>query len=110
MAVIMDIVQGTTARRTFILKRGGAEIDLTGLTLTMQLRGHGESTYVDTAGDTTPDPDQVTNKGKVHWNADAADLDYTKSDYAVRFKVVDGSGLVDFWPDAEPEFIRVHRP
>jgi hypothetical protein len=46
----------------------------------------------------------------VYWDPDAADLDYTKSDYTVRFKVVDGSGKVDFWANAEPHLIRVHRP
>ena len=110
MAVILDIVEGTTARQgPFTLKVDGSPLNLTGLTVTLQLRGSGQASYVDTAGDTEVDADQVTNTGQVYWDPDAADLEYTRSEYSMRFKVVDGAAKVAFWPNAEPEKIRVQR-
>lgn len=110
-AVILDIVEGTTARQgPFTLRVDGTPVSLTGLAVTMQLRGLAQTAYVDTAGDTVPDPDQVTNPGQVYWDPDASDLNYLLTDYSMRFKVVDGAGKIAFWPNSEPEIIRVHRP
>jgi hypothetical protein len=110
MAAILDIVEGTTARQgPFTLRVDGAALSLTGLTVTMQLRGLGETSYVDTVGDTEVAADQVANKGQVYWDPDAADLVYTKTPYKMRFKVVDGAGKIAFWPNAEPSEIGVHR-
>lgn len=110
MSQLVEIVQGWTGRLTFTAKADGVGVDLTGLTCTAQIRGSGESTYVDTAGDVTLG-DQVATPGRWYLDPDAADFAYARNPYSIRLKVVDGSGAVVFFPNAvEPDYILVGRP
>ena len=116
MSQLLEIVSdgtaggGWTGRLEFTAKADGVGVDLTGLTVTAQLRGFSQAAYVDTVGDVVLD-NQTTNPGGWFLDADPTDFTYLQSPYSIRLKVVDGVGKTVYFSSAvEADTIAVGRP
>lgn len=87
-------VAGQTAPIDFTLKDGAAAADITGYaSISLLLTNIDTGAAVTTTGDVT-----VTSAatGAVRYSPDSADL--VAGRYHARFKVVDGGGLIFYWP------------
>lgn len=123
-----DWVRGVTAARRFVLTENGVPFNLTGFTVTLELRrGDAAGTPVDTSGDITVLAQSGADVGAVTYTPDATDLDPALGeavetipispvigDFVVfyrraRFKVADGGGLFDYFPKGEPWIWRIYR-
>lgn len=105
MALVKEIVEGWTGRLSFQLYEDGAAMDGTGITVSAL-------DIVDKAGTavtTTGDYGWLTQaSGTVYYDPDATDFVASRSPYAVRYQLTDGSGKVVWHPDGAPDFIKVH--
>lgn len=112
--MLLSIVEGWTGLLgPFTLRIGGAAVDLTGMTVTLSMRR--ESGTLVTPGGTITVLDQTTNKGQVTYAPIASDFVFEPNrynriqTYTLRWKVVDGSAKVVYFPNADPEEIGVGR-
>lgn len=102
----VELVEGWTGPLEFQLLADGAAQNLTGMTVTMLLY-KSDGTVIDTTGDITV-TDAAT--GEVTYNPDAADLAATDSPLTFRFKVVDSSSKVVYFPNEDRNVIKVNSP
>ena len=112
MALLYTITEGwTKALGPFTLSINGAALNLTGYDVQLKLRPVASNTMVDTVGDVEMLPDQAgTGKGKVTFKPDATDFKASKNEYAVHWQLTDGNGDVVFFPNGEPDTIKVVKP
>lgn len=110
MSRLTTIVEGWTGRLTFTLMSrvpGVSEASTfvgTGFTLSDLIITGKDGTEVDT----TSDFGWVSAAaGTAYYDPDAADFVASKSPYAVRFKVTDGSGKVVYFPSADADQLLV---
>jgi hypothetical protein len=109
MQPLLRIVEGWTAELgPFTLMADGVPINLTGLTVELELRPAGSTAYVDTAGNVRVDDDTTT--GRVYYKPDAADFVAANSPYAMHWKVTDGDGNVVFFPNVGADLVNVYVP
>jgi hypothetical protein len=90
----IKVVEGWTAPLDFQLMADGVVQNLTGMTVTLELRDKAGS-VVNTAGNVTV-PDAPT--GKVRYSPDAVDIVAANGPYRARWKVVDGASKVSYFP------------
>ena len=112
MALLYTITEGwTKPLGPFTLSINGAALNLTGFTVNLKLRPLVSSTFSDTAGDVTVLPDQFgTQKGQVMFKPDVEDFKASKGEYAVHWELTDANGDVAFWPNGDPDTIKVVKP
>ena len=112
MALLYTITEGwTKALGPFTLSINGAPLNLTGYNVELKLRPLSSNTFQDTTGDVTPVADQAgTGKGKVMYKPDVEDFKASKGEYAVHWKLTDGDGDVVFFPNGDPDTIKVVKP
>ena len=103
MSWLIEIVEGWTDPLPFTLKADGTAVDLTGFTVTATLRDC-NGTLVDTTSDVTV---TGTTSGQVEYAPDSADFDADLSPYAIRFKAVDSTGNIVYFPNAAASLIKV---
>lgn len=98
---VQDLTDGWTGQLVYILALDDVPQDLTGLTVTAILKS-ADQVVIDTVGDVA-----VTGllTGEVTFSPDPADL--PAGNYSLRFKVVDGSSRVVYFPNGEPIRLRV---
>lgn len=91
-----EVVEGWTGALRFTLKSDGVPQNLSGMTVTLQLRSWSTRADVPTTGDVT-----VTDAaaGEVTYTPDSADL--AAGTYSMRWVVVDGSGAIVYYPSSE---------
>lgn len=100
---LVEIVEGWTDGLPFTLKADGTAVNLTGYTVTATLRDC-NGTLVDTTSDVSVTD---TTAGEVTYTPDAADFDADLSPYSLRFKVVDSTGQIVYFPNAAASLIKV---
>jgi hypothetical protein len=101
---LLDVVEGWTEELgPFALLADGVAIDPTPYTVTLLLRDRFGAAV------TTTSKTRTATAG-AYFTPAAGDLLAAKSPYHLHWKVVDGSGAVVFFPDAEADRIVVHRP
>lgn len=112
---LFSIVEGWTGiLGPFILRTDGVPLNLTGFTLTLRLRNAAGAVVVP-LGVITPDPNQVTNPGKVTYVPAAADFVFGALTlgpvelYKFHWKVVDGASKVVYFPSGAPDEVEVYR-
>ena len=112
MALLYTITEGWTAPLgPFTLAINGSPLNLTGYLIELKLRPLASNAFSDTAGDVTVVADQAgTGKGKVMFKPDAIDFKASKEVYAVHWKLTDGDGDVVFFPNGDPDTIKVVKP
>jgi hypothetical protein len=99
----------------FTLRVNGTPLSLTGLTVEIVLRASGDFTPIVAGGTVVPDPDQVTNPGKVYYDPAEEDFEWSTSIkvtsriYYVHWKVTDFAGKVVFFPNGEADQIVVYQ-
>jgi hypothetical protein len=97
----------------FTLRVDGAELDLSGMTVTPIIR-RGSGALV-TAGGVVTVLNQVTNKGQVTYAPVGTDFTWEDARYTInqtyqlRWKVVDGAQKTVYFPNGEPAEIAVYR-
>lgn len=99
------VVEGQTEPVAVQLLRDGHAVDLTGLPVTLVLRGT-DGSLVDTSDDVDV-LDAAT--GTVRYNPPADAFDIAKSPYVARWRVVDGAGKIGFWPNRSADLWFVGR-
>lgn len=114
MSDLLSIVSGWTGiLGPFTLKIDGAALDLTGLTVTVVLRGPSGTI---TPGGTVTLLNQVTNKGQVTYSPISTDFVFSaggnvsRQTFQIHWKVVDGSGKIVYFPNGQADEIGVYRP
>lgn len=112
MALLYTITEGwTKALGPFTLSINGVALNLDGYDVELKLRPLASNTFQDTVNDVTVLPDQAsTGKGKVTYKPDVEDFKASKGEYAVHWKLTDGNGDVVFFPNGEPDTIKVVKP
>lgn len=105
MAQHPDLTEGWTGPLPFTLKADDVAVDLTGLTVQMQMLDNGGQP-VQLGGSLAV---TTAASGLVTYSPGASDFQVVKSPYAVKFKVTDGSGKVVFFPNGPGDTIKVHR-
>jgi hypothetical protein len=106
MSTLVEIAEGWTDELgPFTLEADGSPVDLTGLTVSLVLRGR-DGTLVTTTDDTRIDDDPTS--GKVYYTPDATDLSAAQSPYTLRWQVTDGDGIV-FFPNGRADALVVYR-
>lgn len=104
MAVLYDVAEGWTKRLTFTLKLNGAAFDGTGYTMqNLIVRAH-TGRLVSTTGKFGW---ATQASGIAYFDPGAGDLKADESPYTVRFQVRDGSSKDVFFPNGEPDEIKV---
>lgn len=93
----VDVVDEWTAPIDWQLLSGGAAVDLTDCTATLRVRDH--KSVVVTLGGT--ESIVTPASGLVRYAPVDADFDPDKSPYTYRWRVVDATGKVSFFPNAE---------
>ncbi len=96
MATTVELVEGWTGNVDMRLKADGVAQNLTGSVVTLILRDR-NGVEVDTTGDVSV-PDAVN--GIVRYGPDSVDLTNVGSPYSARWRVVDGSSKVTFFPSS----------
>lgn len=92
----IELVEGWTGNVDFTLLADGTAVNLTGSTVTLTLRDR-TGTVIDTTSDVSvPTP----ASGVVRYSPDAIDLTASGSPYSARWKVVDGSSKVTYFPSS----------
>lgn len=102
---MLEINEGWTDDLDFQLTANGVAVNLTGMTVTLELKGN-DDVAVDTAGDVTVFD---AADGKVRYNPDGADLVNAKNPYRAHWKVDDGGGKIAFFPSGKPDLWIVHK-
>lgn len=87
------------------LKAGGVAVDLTGATVTFEMRDEYGAIVVQAAA--TPDADQVTNKGVVAFTFTAANT-ATAGKFLAEWKVDFGGGAIQTFPTRGFDKVYVH--
>ena len=95
----LTIVEGTTANLDFKLTADGADVNLTGATVTLVLKNK-SGTAITTTGDVSV---VTPAEGKVRFAPDAADLSADDSPLRARFKVTDASSQVAYYPSGKAD-------
>jgi len=99
-------VEGETAAKPFTLKGDDVALDLSGMTVTLELRGR-DGSSVDTTSKVSV---TSASEGQVTFAPAVGDLKASLSPYEARFVVTDGSGKVFKLPnDKKPLFWEVGR-
>jgi len=93
----IDFVEGWTGPLDFQLKGDGTVVDLTGLTVTGVSKDKKRNAVTLTSDVSILD----ATDGKVRMTPDTGDFEAENSPYSLRFKVVDGSTGIVFYPSAE---------
>jgi hypothetical protein len=106
MSKLLDLTEGWTGPLPFTLKADGTAVNLTGMTVTMVLKDNAGND-VTTTGDVVI---TTAASGLVTYTPDATDLLASGSPYTVRFQVVDGSSQTVFFPNGQPDEIKVWKP
>ena len=104
MAYLTEVVAGWTGGLAFTLKADGSAVNLTGCTVSAVLRDC-NGTAVDTTGDVTV---TGTTSGQVTYTPDAADFSTSGQPFRLRFKVVDQTSAITYYPNDEASLIAVH--
>lgn len=110
--MIYDVTEGQTRKLKFRLKYVDDDgivqtFDTTGMTITLSLT-NADGIPVDTAGDLMPL--LPGSSGLVEYSPDAGDFVAANGPYYQKFRVVDGTGLVDFFPRGEHDICRISTP
>jgi hypothetical protein len=114
MAELLQVGSGWTAKLgPFVLRIDGAAIDLTGFTITMELKKWGATSWSTGGGLIEIAPNQVANRGELYYTPLATDFVWTSSPspkqlYLVRFRVVDTINKVATFPNGDPDTIAVY--
>jgi len=103
---MIEVVEGWTGAIDQQLKADGVAVDLTAMTVVLELTGN-DDVAVNTAGNVSL-LDAAT--GKVRYFPDAADLLAAKSPYRARYKVTDGASKITYFPSASPDNWIVRKP
>ena len=110
---IVELTEGWTQEvGPFTLRGDGIPVSLIGLTVTLHLRPWNRAgLYTEVAGDIrVAELTDVLASGQVYYKPDADDISATVGDYAMKWMVVDGAGDKVFFPNAEPDLLRVYLP
>lgn len=103
---MLEIVEGWTGPVDMQLKKNGSPVSLTGCTVTLVLRGK-DGLNIDTASNISV-LDAPT--GQVRYLPDAGDLVAAKTPHWARFRVVDASSKIVFFPSDRPMRWTVYQP
>jgi hypothetical protein len=111
MPILFRITEHWTAPLTpFTLKIDDVPLNLTGLTVTPEIRGR-DGVLVDDPGTWTPDADQTANPGQGTWTPPAAGtFTQANSPYTIRFHAVDGTDKVVEFPNGAADRFEVYKP
>jgi len=101
---LTEIVEGWTAPMDYDLKVDGSAVDLTGMTVTLELCTFTGSTV--TLGGSVAL--QIATGGRVRYSP--ATGDFLEGDYRARWKAVDGASKVAYFPSGEADSWRVRLP
>jgi len=111
MAKILDVVEGWTQELgPFMLRADGSPITLTGLTVTLILRGHGDTEETEIPSGQIRVADQGTDPGEAYFTPVAGDLVNASSPYTIRWRLTDGNGDHAYVPNGPADTITVYRP
>lgn len=101
----VDLTEGWTAGIPFTLKANDVVVNLTGMTVTLILRGN-DAVLIDTAGDVA-----VTDavNGVVTYTPDLTDVTLALAPFRAHFKVVDGTGGIAYFPNGAADTWLIHR-
>lgn len=114
--MIYEVTEGTTKKLKFRLKyvdeNGTVQtLNTTGMTITLQLTKE-DLTLVDTSGNIMPLA--PGSSGLVEYSPDATDFVIPPgaqvASYLSKFKVVDGTGEIDFFPRGEHDVCKIRKP
>lgn len=112
---LFSIVEGWTGiLGPFTLRTDGTPLSLTGLTLALKLR-NAAGIVVTPGGTVTPDPDQITNTGKLRYTPVATDFVFGATTYGpielytLHWRVTDGAGRIVYFPSGAPDTVEVYR-
>lgn len=116
---LFEVTEGWTQELgPFTLKAGAdveslAAVALTGFTVALILRDD-QGTLITVAGTVRIATDQIAEKGNVYFTPDAADFTWRAGgflgqDFQMHWKVIDGAAKVVYFPNGEPDVIRVFR-
>jgi len=112
MAKLFDVVEGWTQELgPFVLRADGTPITLTGLTVTLLLRGHGDAD--ETAipgGQIRVAADQSADPGEVYYTPADGDLVNASSPYTIRWRITDSNGDHAYVPNGPADTLLVYRP
>lgn len=104
MSYLTEVVAGWTGGLSFTLKSDAVAVDLSGCTVTASMFDC-NGTAIDTTSDVTV---TGTTSGQVTYTPDAADFTTANQPYRIRFKVIDGTGAITYYPNADAALIKVH--
>jgi hypothetical protein len=99
----IKVVEGWTAALDFQLMADGVAQNLTGMTVTLELRDRA-GLVINTTGNVSV-VDAPT--GKVRYSADSGDLVAANGPYRARWKVVDGASKVSYFPSGEHDVWKI---
>lgn len=110
MPVLLGIKEGWTGELgPFTLKSNGTPFGLSGFTVTPVLRKH-SGELVSDAGSSRKASDQSANPGEVYFTPAAGIWDAQETPYTLAWKVVDGTGAIEYFPNGPSDTITVSRP
>ena len=95
----LTITEGTTANLDFALTADGTAVNLTGATVTLVLADK-DGTAITTTGDVSV---IGATTGRVRYAPDSTDLVASVSPLRARFKVVDSSAQVAYYPSGKAD-------
>lgn len=103
---MVELVEGWTQAIPFTLKADGSALDLTGMTVTLELRAR-DGSQVDTTGKVST---TSASAGEVTFSPASGDLKAALSPYEARFVVTDSNSKVLKVPNTvQPDYWKVGR-
>jgi hypothetical protein len=107
MSLLTTIVEGWTGSLTFTLRADGDAVDITGLTVQIVLSDCHRRTVVDSSSGVT-----VTDStaGTVEYAPSSSDFSARLSPYRVRFRLIDTSSKIVYFPNGDHDLIGVGAP
>lgn len=107
MATVVELVQGWTSPLDYGLAMGtDTSPDLTGMTVTLRVSTV-EGVDLSLGGSVAL---LTATAGTVRYTPATDGTDIIKGTYRTRFKVVDGSGRIAYFPSGEPDTWKVYQP